>query len=456
MLPSNIRRILQRIYRTDDLSTTGLASFEIKWQHDREDGVKVSFYIYLTLVLVFACISTYLFGSPASRLTLVLTYMLIGSQMMILGARKANTLWTNPWYYFLLVQVAMIGHAIALWQNIQADVSLANKMLAAAMYLGVLVNMIYMTPFVNGITFVIALESVVLGMLAWGTSFGLAETIAWFSSLFGFSIFVQYVHILNQRRGIYFASLQKKSAEIQASNERLRMEAIEREIIFARKVQQSLAPNFKTLKSRFASLTYFERRHGILSGDWMGAKVNEKDQIIVAVADVTGKGIGAAMVAQTINALWSEDSSDNSFDPMVWLKKVNRTLIRLGHAEPYTATLGLAVIGETELDYYSCGHVPLYYSQIEGGNRQYGRLLARGNILGFSEDLDLAPVKMLFHRVKADLLLIGTDGVFERGGITNTRKIENLVRAVESHGNRALDSIDVADDKLLVWVRRAA
>jgi hypothetical protein len=456
MLPPRVRRLLQKIYRTEDLSNPGLASFEIKWQQDRDDAIKVSFYVYLALVLLFACVSTYIFGSPASRITLVTTYLLIGSQMVILGARKLNTLWTNPWYYFLLVQIALFGHAIALRQNIMSDVSVPNKMVAAAIYLGVLVNMIYMTPFLNGMTFVIAIESTILGMTAWGTGYGYAETIAWFSTLFGLSIFVQYVHILNQRRGIYFAALQKKSAEIQASNERLRMEAIEREIIFARKVQQSLAPNFKTLKSKFASLTYFERRHGILSGDWMGARVTDRDELIVAVADVTGKGIGAAMVAQTINTLWSEESAGTAFDPFNWLVKVNRTLRKLGHAEPYTATLGLAIVGELELQYYSCGHVPLYYSFIQGGNRQYGRLLARGNILGFSDDLDLTPVKVEFRRINADLLLIGTDGVFERGGITNTRKIDSLVRAVESNGSRALDAIDVADDKLLVWVKRAS
>lgn len=456
MLPVKLRNILQKIYRTDDLNMSGLASFELKWQQDREDGVKVSFYVYLALVLVFACCATYLFGSPASRITLVTTYILIGSQMLILGARKLNTLWTNPWYYFLLVQIALIGHAVALRQNIAADVSTAHKMVSAAIYLGVLVNMIYMTPFVNGITFVIACESIVFGMMAWGTDYGFSETIAWFSSLFGLAVFVQYVHILNQRRGIYFAALQKKAAEIQASNERLRMEAIEREIVFAKKVQQSLAPNFKTLRSKFASLTYFERRHGILSGDWLGARVSDQEEIIVAVADVTGKGIGAAMVAQTVNTLWSEESAGTTFDPISWLHRVNRTLRKLGHAEPYTATLGLAIVGENELTYFSCGHVPLYYSYLDSGMRQYGRLLARGNILGFSDDLDLNPVQVELRRIKADLLLIGTDGVFERGGITNTRKIDSLVRAVESNGNRALDAIDVADDKLLVWVKRVA
>ena len=118
--------------------------------------------------------------------------------------------------------------------------------------------------------------------------------------------------------------------------------------------------------------------------------------------------------------------------------------------------MGLAIISDDHLEYYSCGHLPIFYSRVVDGSREYGRLLGRGNILGFTDELELEPQRMNFSETKADLLLIGTDGVFKRGGITTIREVDKLVRDVEVHGRRALDRVEVDDDKLLVWVQRAA
>ena len=80
----------------------------------------------------------------------------------------------------------------------------------------------------------------------------------------------------------------------------------------------------------------------------------------IAVADVTGKGVPAAMVVQSLQCLWAQTFSEQSFDPKAWINVVNRTLFTLGSKQPHTLTLGLMMLDEGKLAYYCAGHLPLY------------------------------------------------------------------------------------------------
>ena len=61
----------------------------------------------------------------------------------------------------------------------------------------------------------------------------------------------------------------------------------------------------------------------------MGARMLTNGDLVLAVADVSGKGIAASIVAQAIHTLWVQALVQENFDPEKWLHDVNNTLINL-------------------------------------------------------------------------------------------------------------------------------
>ena len=87
---------------------------------------------------------------------------------------------------------------------------------------------------------------------------------------------------------------------------------------------------------------------------------------------------------------------------------------------------------------------------------EYVPIISRGNLVGFTNELDLKPVSAAWDQDGTDSILLGTDGIFDRGARTKIAKIDELLKALEASGSAALNNDDVRDDKLLIWVKRAA
>ena len=87
---------------------------------------------------------------------------------------------------------------------------------------------------------------------------------------------------------------------------------------------------------------------------------------------------------------------------------------------------------------------------------EYTPILSRGNIVGFTNELDLRPMSAALDQGSTESILLGTDGIFDRGARTKIDKIDHLLEEIEAKGSAALNNDDVRDDKLLIWVKRAA
>lgn len=222
----------------------------------------------------------------------------------------------------------------------------------------------------------------------------------------------------------------------------------------AQQIQESLNSKIDTIKFRGMKVRLFQERHQSLSGDWMGARVTEGGDLVLAVADVTGKGISAAMVARSIHALWTQAESSSVFRPDVWLAEVNRTLRSMAIGNLQTATIGVAVVGTTHLRYYSCGHLPLYYKCEVQTAGQYRAIMKPGSIVGMLTDPKIVPIEINFAAKDLVSIIIGTDGVFHRGTRTSSRELESFVADLNVNGSRAIQKIKSNDDKMLILVSR--
>ena len=127
------------------------------------------------------------------------------------------------------------------------------------------------------------------------------------------------------------------------------------------------------------------------------------------LADVSGKGVHAALLMATLQAHLRSQSGISPLDPVSLLRNVNRLLWKATSAQHYaTLFFGLYDDASRRLTYVNCGHNPPIRMRPDGS---IDRLKATATVVGLfekwecaSSEIDLAP---------GDLLAIFSDGVTE-------------------------------------------
>jgi hypothetical protein len=357
---------------------------------------------------------------------------------------------------FIIPQTFIVGGALSVWASLNAQTGIAEIIYAAAAYVGIGVTMVIVTPFRRGLPVLTALSHVSLSVLVWSSYAGFRASLPWFLVTLHFDLFALFFQVVSYRLTKRHAQNEMVRSNLAIQNERLKVDSLERDLNVARQVQESLSGHVGDIQSCHGKVRTFQKRHDILGGDWLGVRVLDSGKLIIAVGDVSGKGIPAAMVAQVMNTLWARSLIEKQFDPVSWIGELNTTLLDLGHSEPHTASLGLAVVSDNEFTYYSAGHVPLFYRAACGDRFVYSRLVASGNLLGTNEDLELRPLKADLSHHPIDSIFLGTDGCFHRGSKMRQKEMNALVSRLETEGEDALSELPEQDDKLLIWVQRSA
>ena len=245
------------------------------------------------------------------------------------------------------------------------------------------------------------------------------------------------------------AAFRLRRYELAAERER-----IETELELARKIHESFGAPPETKVPGNMIIQSFQSRHSEVGGDWaMIRKLNE-NRTIVLVADSTGKGIQAALVIHALQSLWARSLQTDDFEPRAFLDEVNGAMVRLGRKEPHSLTVGLLDIYPDRVVYWSAGHIPLFILQ-EDEELEHDRvkaLVSKGNPLGLMQDIAIRPAEYKIPDNRFCLLL-GTDGIFDKGTRFNRRDARQLLDRVRKHGKKSLDLYDVADDKTLIWIK---
>ena len=265
--------------------------------------------------------------------------------------------------------------------------------------LGVLINIANPASAVVNIIFTIC--HVTSGIIIWHLS-GYPYLLTWalllgLSNTLGLSNF-----LLQARRSRSHALIEIRSKALDAQNRELTQKAMESDLALARQMQRSLAPPPETLRSGSFSLHFYHVAHGPLGGDWSATRVLNDGTIIIAVGDVTGKGIPAAMVVQAVQALWAHSLSQPNFVPETWINSVNQTLLMMGKREAHTLTLGVLVLEKLKMTYYSAGHIPVMMRSLAVGASDIRLVQGIGNILGLQESSELTPAVIHFDPLREE------------------------------------------------------
>jgi len=206
------------------------------------------------------------------------------------------------------------------------------------------------------------------------------------------------------------------------------LKQMEHDLTIARSIQQSLLPKFRPQIAGF-QVAGWSRTADDTGGDFYDWKRLPDGRWVVILADVTGHGIGPAILASVCRA-YSRASFNVRDSLETTLRNINQSFAEDLTPERF-ATLVAAVFEEAsdQVELLSAGHGPLFVYSSDSQSFQF--LDAQALPLGILPEMQEAqPVRISMK--PGDLVLLITDGFFEwenrAGELFGIQRLAEVVR----------------------------
>jgi sigma-B regulation protein RsbU (phosphoserine phosphatase) len=242
--------------------------------------------------------------------------------------------------------------------------------------------------------------------------------------------------------------------------ERVQKERLERELEIAKEVQEQLFPH-KAPRMERMELTGLCLPARVVSGDYYDFLMLNFDRVGMALGDICGKGISAALLMANLQATLRSNVSiylrdvgtdlntnDGVGGVSHVVKRVNEQIYHHTSANKF-ASFFYAVYDErnTVLTYCNAGHNPPIFLNRNGCQR----LTTGGTVVGIFPDADYEEETLPLE--PGDLFLAYTDGIIECVNEYGEEfGEERLIRLVEDNRSSSAEQIQrVVVEKVLEW-----
>jgi serine phosphatase RsbU (regulator of sigma subunit) len=199
-----------------------------------------------------------------------------------------------------------------------------------------------------------------------------------------------------------------EEALLEAETKR-QLKQVEHDLEIARSIQQSLLPRIRPTISGF-SISGWNLPADATGGDYFDWKKMQDGRVVVTLADVTGHGIGPALLASVCRA-YARSSFDTHDDIVKALQHLNRFFgedLPSGRFATFVAAVCSGDQGRVEL--LSAGHGPLFvYSS---GRDSFDELWSQAIPLGLMPELN-SDDPVILNLETGDMVVLATDGFFE-------------------------------------------
>jgi serine phosphatase RsbU (regulator of sigma subunit) len=198
-------------------------------------------------------------------------------------------------------------------------------------------------------------------------------------------------------------------AALREAETRRQMEHMQHDLDVARSIQQSLLPHSMPQVTGW-DIAAWNQPADQTGGDYYDWQPLPNGNFVTALADVTGHGIGPAMLASVCRA-YARTNFRNQDSFLKAMEEINSAVaadVREGRFITFVA----AIFGpeSPSVELLSAGHAPLFLYR--HNNDAFETMEAHGPPLGISDAFFSDPPHTL-ELASGDLLLLATDGFFE-------------------------------------------
>ena len=261
--------------------------------------------------------------------------------------------------------------------------------------------------------------------------------------------------------------LTERRAAEQATRER---DKLLRDMNIAREIQRSLLPARRPNIKRY-SIAGWSEPADMAGGDYYDWQQLPDGRLLMCIADVSGHGIGAAMLAALCRAYLRSSSAgvDPDIMRMIALRVNNLLACDMSGGRFVTAALALLDAGANQVTLYSAGHGPLFFARARDRSVQSWN----ANDLPWGvTTLEEAGQPRTVDFEPGDALVLVTDGFFEWSGadgesfgmerLSNAilasldRPPEELIHALHEEVRKFTKATPQQDDLTAVVIKREA
>jgi len=229
--------------------------------------------------------------------------------------------------------------------------------------------------------------------------------------------------------GVVAGEIRKQvDAALREAEMRRQVDRLEHDLEVARSIQQSLLPRTMPQIEGF-EIAGWNQPADQTGGDYYDWQLLADGKVVVALADVTGHGIGPALLAAVCRAYARANfrAGNGLFDAM---EQINAALADdIGEGRFVTFVAAVCAPGCPRVELLSAGHGPLFLYVLKQDS--FKEMGAQGLPLGIVAKLVSEPPQIL-ELNKGDLLVLATDGFFEwansQGELFGPKRLEEVIR----------------------------
>lgn len=239
-----------------------------------------------------------------------------------------------------------------------------------------------------------------------------------------------------------------------------------KELDIARQVQQNLFPTKLPTPSgwEFAGICKPAKAVG---GDYYDIFEAVPGKVVVALGDVSGKGLGASFVMSGVHSTIRTNAEKSIDNPVGLINELNKYLLSSTSKNIFvTLFLGIIDLESGKVSYVNCGHPPAFVVRKE--NSEIEKLTRTGLALGMMSTVQFTQGSSTLKT--GDSLIVYSDGVTEtmneRGEMFEEERLIQVLKGSENiEANQIMDLIlenvmafagthEQADDISVIVVRR--
>ena len=237
---------------------------------------------------------------------------------------------------------------------------------------------------------------------------------------------------------IFLLSIGYTGVEIMVADER-RLVSLDDELAIARKLQFSILPE-RTPQIAGLEIAAVYKPMSAVAGDFYEFLIADERHIGFLVADVSGHGVPAALIASMIKVA-TQAADGSATDPAQFLRRVGSILEKNARGQLVSAAYLWIDMAARTATYSAAGHPPLL--RWRKSDATFTRIESNGLLFGINTVSEYPVCK--FPILPGDRFLLNTDGLTEpenqSGQQFGESRLEQIMRDNQSHSVSELSGI---------------